>query len=201
MSRNGNEHIRPDTYRDNMSQFPISIQPHPTKGFVLTADMEINRPIEEVFDFFSSAENLEMITPPWLHFNIVTQLPIEMQKGALIDYRLKLHGIPIKWRTEIETWLPPYRFVDQQLHGPYKRWFHEHTFEAIGPNKTLAKDKVHYIPRFGSLVHKYFVKPDLLKIFRYRQEQLWNYFSKKVIIIPADAQNSGIPSYAETPVN
>jgi len=182
-----------------MSQFPISIERHDTEGFILTADMEIDRPIEEVFEFFSSAENLEMITPPWLHFNIVTPLPIEMQKGALVDYRLKLHGIPIKWRTEIESWLPPHRFVDQQLRGPYKRWFHEHTFEALGPNKTLAKDKVHYIPRFGSLVHKYFVKPDLLKIFTYRQEQLWAHFSKVRPAAPVVV--SGVGSFSEVPAS
>lgn len=160
-----------------MSDFSISIESHPDQGFVLSTDLVISRPIKEVFDFFANAENLETITPPWLEFGIVTPLPIEMRAGALIDYRLKLHGIPIKWRTEIESWQPPYRFTDQQLRGPYKRWFHEHTFEALGPSETLAKDRVHYIPRFGSLVHKYFVKPDLIKIFTYRQEQLLQSFS------------------------
>ena len=166
-----------------MSHPSITIKRHPENGFLLTAELTIDRPIEEVFSFFSSAENLEKITPPWLHFNIVTPTPIEMEAGALIDYRLKLHGIPIKWRTEIESWQPPCRFVDQQLRGPYKRWFHEHTFESLGANRTLAKDQVHYIPRFGALVHKYFVKPDLLKIFSYRQEQLEKYFA--TVQVPA----------------
>jgi ligand-binding SRPBCC domain-containing protein len=160
-----------------MSDFSISIDPHPEQGFVLTTDLVIERPIDEVFDFFSRAENLESITPPWLEFKISTPAPIEMRTGALIDYRLRLHGIPIKWRTEIESWEPPYRFTDQQLRGPYKRWFHEHTFESLGPSRTLAKDRVHYIPRFGSLVHKFFVKPDLVKIFTYRQEQLLQSFT------------------------
>jgi len=160
-----------------MSKPEISIEPHVERGFVLTAELVINRPIAEVFEFFSSAENLEKITPPWLHFNIVTPTPIKMAAGALIDYRLKLHGIPIKWRTEIEAWQPPYRFVDQQLRGPYKQWYHEHTFESLDENRTLAKDRVHYIPRFGSLVHKYFVRPDLEKIFGYRQEQLQKHFA------------------------
>jgi ligand-binding SRPBCC domain-containing protein len=160
-----------------MSSPQISIEPHPVAGFELTTELVIDRPLEEVFDFFSDAGNLEAITPPWLNFRIVTPMPIDMKKGALIDYRLQLHGLPIKWRTEIEAWQPPRRFVDQQLRGPYKRWYHEHTFESLSSNQTLAKDRVHYIPRFGSLVHKYFVKPDLLKIFTYRQEQLVKHFT------------------------
>lgn len=158
---------------------------------MLSAELIIERPIEEVFSFFSRAENLEKITPPWLHFNIVTPTPISMEKGALIDYRLKLHGIPIKWRTEIESWQPPHRFVDQQLRGPYKKWFHEHTFESLGPNRTLAKDNVHYIPRFGSLVHKYFIRPDLEKIFGYRQQQLEEHFAT-VAIPPVEMPVSSV---------
>jgi ligand-binding SRPBCC domain-containing protein len=175
-----------------MTSHPISITPHPEKGFILTAELIVERPLEEVFDFFSSAENLEAITPPWLHFQIVTPTPLNIKEKSLIDYKLKLHGIPIRWRTEIAAWEPPYRFVDQQLRGPYKRWYHEHTFESLGPNRTLAKDRVHYIPRFGSLVHKFFVKPDLLKIFGYRQEQLAKIFandpSKTVANKIADTQ-------------
>jgi len=155
-----------------MANQSINIKPHPEKGFILRAELVLRRPLEEVFDFFSRAENLEAITPDFLQFRIASPLPIEMKTGALIDYRLKLHGVPIKWRTEIAFWEPPFRFVDQQLWGPYKRWHHEHTFKAIDGITTLATDEVHYIPRFGSLVHKWFVKPDLLKIFGYRQERL-----------------------------
>ena len=177
-----------------MSHSSISIEPHQQGGFLLTAELTINRPIDEVFNFFSSAENLEKITPPWLHFNIVTPTPIKMEAGALIDYRLKLHGIPIKWRTEIESWQPPNRFVDQQLRGPYKQWFHEHTFESLGPNRTLARDQVHYIPRFGALVHKFFVKPDLKRIFSYRQEQLEKHFAVPIVPSPE------LPSHAVSQV-
>lgn len=179
-----------------MSSHPINIAPHPEKGFVLTAELEIDRPLEEVFDFFSSAENLEAITPPWLHFQIVTPTPLDIQEKSLIDYKLKLHGIPIKWRTEIAVWEPPHRFVDQQLRGPYKRWYHEHTFEALGPSRTLAKDQVHYIPRFGSLVHKFFVKPDLLKIFTYRQEQLMLAMANN----PAANQSEEAEDAAQSPI-
>ena len=157
-----------------MSQTPISIERHPQEGFVLSAELVIDQPIDEVFSFFSSAENLEKITPPWLHFNIVTPTPIEMKKGALIDYRLKLHGLPIKWRTEIEAWLPPHRFVDQQLRGPYKKWYHEHTFESVSDG-TMVHDRVHYIVPGGplsSLVHALIVKRDVVNIFKYRQQRL-----------------------------
>ncbi len=155
-----------------MTSQSIRIKPHPDQGYILTAELVLNRSLEEAFDFFSRAENLEAITPDFLQFRIVTPLPIQMEAGALIDYRLKLHGLPIKWRTEIAAWEPPFRFVDQQLWGPYKRWHHEHTFEAIDADTTLARDEVHYIPRFGSVVHKLFVMPDLMKIFGYRQDRL-----------------------------
>lgn len=173
---------------------PIQILAHPSAaGYLLRADMLIERPIEEVFDFFSRAENLERITPASIHFNIVTPTPIGMKQGALIDYRLKLHGVPIKWRTEIESWQPPYRFTDQQLRGPYKKWFHEHTFESLGAHETLMKDRVHYIPRFGSLVHKFFVKPDLMKIFTYRQATLAEIFPTP------EFRKQGLPERAQIP--
>lgn len=164
-----------------MSEFSILIEPHPEEGFVLSTELVVERPIRDVFEFFSDAENLEVITPECLHFRIMTPTPIKICKGALIDYRLKLHGIPFKWRTEIESWEPPYRFTDQQLRGPYKKWFHEHTFESLGPNRTLAKDRVHYIPRLEVLTHRFFVKPDLIKIFTYRQQQLAKIFARPVL--------------------
>ncbi|MEL7496404.1 MAG: SRPBCC family protein [Planctomycetota bacterium] len=147
-------------------------------GYVLTASMTVDLPIQPVFEFFSDAMQLESITPPWLHFSVLTPQPIEMRKGLLLDYKLYLHRIPIKWRTEIAEWDPPYRFVDTQLKGPYKRWYHTHTFEEHN-GQTLVKDHVHYIPRGGSLIHRFFVKPDLLKIFGYRQEQLAKLFAAK----------------------
>ena len=166
-----------------MKTNPIHIQAHPQAvGYLLSADMVIDRPIGEVFDFFSRAENLEQITPASIHFNIITPTPIEMKRGALIDYSIRLHGVPIQWRTEIESWEPPYRFTDQQLQGPYKKWFHEHSFESLGPNETLVKDRVHYIPRFGALVHKFFVKPDLMKIFTYRQDSLADIFPRRKFV-------------------
>lgn len=148
------------------------------EGFVLTASMEIALPREEVFDFFSDAMQLESITPPWLNFSVLTDHPIEMREGLLLDYKLYLHWVPIKWRTKICNWDPPFRFVDMQLRGPYKRWHHEHTFEEVG-GKTIVHDRVHYIPRGGSLIHHWFVKPDLMKIFNYRQSRLREIFGQR----------------------
>lgn len=158
----------------------IKITPDPDGGYRLIAEMVVDLPRDEVFPFFADAMQLEKITPPFLNFSVLTQQPIEMAKGLLLDYKLFLHRIPIKWRTEIAAWDPPYRFVDTQLRGPYKRWYHEHTFEELEGNKTLVKDSVHYIPRGGSLVHRFFVKPDLLKIFGYRQKRLKEIFDAKI---------------------
>ena len=146
-------------------------------GYRLKASMQVKCPIDRVFEFFSDAANLEAITPPWLNFQILTPMPFEISKGSLLDYKIRLHYIPIKWRTEICVWEPPYRFVDQQLKGPYKKWYHEHTFKELGNGVTSVIDDVHYIPRGGSLIHKFFVKSDLEKIFNYRQEKLTEIFS------------------------
>ena len=155
-------------------------------GYHLKAEVVVRSPIEEVFDFFSSAENLESITPPWLNFRIVTPMPIKMRTGTLLDYKIRLHMIPIHWRTEIADWKPPHKFADYQLKGPYKRWWHEHIFEDLGNGLTLVRDEVHYIPRGGSLLHRLMVKPDLKRIFTYRQEQLAKRF--KVCSVPPSAK-------------
>lgn len=128
-------------------------------------------PREEVFPFFSVPENLERITPPELRFEIVTPLPIEMGQGALIDYRLRLEGIPFRWRTEITEWEPPYSFTDCQQRGPYHTWIHRHTFEATEAG-TLMKDQVDYrLPfwPFGEWALP-FVRRKVKRIFAYRRE-------------------------------
>jgi ligand-binding SRPBCC domain-containing protein len=128
-------------------------------------------PPEEVFHFFADAFNLERLTPPWLRFQVITPAPIEMAAGAVIDYRLKLHGIPVGWRSEITAWEPPRRFVDRQLKGPYRQWIHQHTFEA-SDGGTLAVDRVEYAVPGGWLVRKLLVERDLRKIFEYRKGKL-----------------------------
>jgi len=129
---------------------------------------------ETVFGFFADAGNLESITPPWLAFHIVTPRPIEMRQGALIEYELKLHGLPISWLTRIDEWQPGVRFVDAQIHGPYALWHHTHEFEADGDG-TIVRDTVRYALPYGvlgGLAHLAFVRRDLEKIFDYRTVSL-----------------------------
>ena len=133
-------------------------------------------PPGELFPFFADAANLDAITPPWLHFRIVTPPPIEMKAGALIDYRLRVHGLPLAWRTRINEWQPPYRFVDEQIRGPYRQWIHEHTFEARDGG-TLARDRVRYAVPFDFLAHRWLVRPDIERIFRFRAEALRRRFA------------------------
>ncbi len=159
-------------------QRQILISRDPVQGYRLQAEMFVPLPIEEVFEVFADAGQLERITPPWLNFSILTPRPIEMHEGTLIDYRLRLRYFPIKWRTEICVWEPPFRFVDQQLQGPYRKWYHEHTFEAV-EDGTIVADHVHYISPGGSLVNRFFVQPDLEKIFQYRQDKLQEIFAER----------------------
>ncbi len=131
----------------------------------------VPRPRSEVFAFFSDAANLEALTPPFLKFQIKTSLPIAMGTGTLIDYQLRLHGIPIKWRTLIEAWEPETRFVDLQLKGPYRLWRHTHTF-ADHPQGTEISDVVDYalpLAPLSSIAHP-LIKRQLKTIFDYREQ-------------------------------
>ena len=132
-------------------------------------------PPEDVFPFFADAANLDAITPPWLHFHIVTPGPIAMRTGAVIDYRLRMRGIPLRWRTRIGAWEPPHRFVDEQIRGPYRRWVHEHRFEARDGG-TRVRDVVSYAVPFDFIAHRWLVRPDVERIFRYRAESLRRHF-------------------------
>lgn len=139
---------------------------------ILTRDLTLNLPIEKVFGFFADAGNLELITPPELNFHITTPQPINIQKGTLIDYQLKVRGFPVKWRTEISEWNPPVLFVDQALKSPYTQWIHRHTFTEIEKDKTLIEDEVKYrlpLEPFGDLAH-WFVRRELDYIFDFRQK-------------------------------
>lgn len=141
----------------------------------LLASVWLSRPIDEVFAFFADAMNLQRITPPFLHFRVLTPPPIAMAKGSRIDYRIALHGIPIRWRTEITAWEPPFRFIDEQLKGPYSLWRHEHTFRAEGGG-TRCDDHVIYDAPGGPLIHALLVRPDLERIFRFRQRTMLEIF-------------------------
>lgn len=134
----------------------------------------IKRPVQEVFDFFSKAENLNEITPPMLKFKILSPLPIQMKKGTLIDYSIVLHGVPFKWKTEITEWNPGVSFVDEQLKGPYSIWRHRHVFIAEG-EYTRMMDTVHYESPgwiFEPLIDKFFVRKRVEEIFTFREKKL-----------------------------
>ena len=139
--------------------------------FTLHSRQRIERPLDEVFAFFADARNLERLTPPWLRFRILSEGRVTMEPGAVIDYRIKVHGLPLRWRSRITAWEPPFRFVDEQVRGPYRMWVHEHRFDAHG-DATIVSDGVRYRIPGGRLVHRLFVKPDLDRIFAYRRERL-----------------------------
>ena len=147
------------------------------KTFLFKTQRTVERPLTEVFSFFSNAHNLAAITPPKLHLKILTPAPIEMFPGTLIDYQLKLHGIPLRWQTEIIEWNPPHGFVDVQRRGPYRLWRHTHTFAETGDG-VVVDDLVEYAVWGNQLIDKFFVRPDIKKIFAYRSEQLDEIFHR-----------------------
>lgn len=145
---------------------------------VLEREQLVPRPRSEVFRFFGDAANLETLTPGFLRFRILSPQPIAMGSGALIDYRLQLFGVPFRWRTRIEEWQPEERFVDQQLRGPYRRWWHVHTFDER-PGGTLVRDRVEYelpLGPLGGIARRLFVARQLDTIFAYRRQVIARVF-------------------------
>lgn len=147
------------------------------KAHEFKCDLWLPQQRQHIFVFFADPANLDAITPPWLHFKIVTPLPINMSEGSLIDYRLRVRGIPLRWRSKITQWNPPAGFVDEQIRGPYRLWLHEHTFQAH-KGGTLVRDYVRYATPLDTVVHRLFVRPDLEKIFRFRTEELQRRFAQ-----------------------
>lgn len=160
----------------DLAPFPVKIHHFATELWLASAP-------EAVFDFFAAAENLDSITPAWLNFHTETPLPIEMRTGTLIDYRLRIRGWPVRWRTLISAWEPPHRFVDEQVRGPYRLWIHEHRFEAH-QGGTLVLDSVTYATPLDWLVHKTWVRPDIEKIFGHRSDVLKRRFAHAVVTSP-----------------
>ena len=144
--------------------------------FRLTAEITLPQKLEPIFSYFSSAKNLENITPTFLKFRVINPDEINMSSGTIINYKLRIRGLPIRWTSLISIWEPPYRFVDEQLRGPYRYWIHEHTFKE-SDGGVLVKDYVRYQVLGGSLAHNLFVKRDVMKIFQFRQDKLLALFS------------------------
>jgi ligand-binding SRPBCC domain-containing protein len=159
----------------------------PTLSGFLAADATVPHDVENLhreiivpaslantFAFFADAANLERITPPWLHFSILTPRPFAIRAGLEIAYRINLYGLPLPWRSRIEVWEPGVRFVDRQVVGPYRWWRHEHRFEVV-PGGTRVIDSVDYAPRLAWLSRR-LVRRDLRRIFAYRHDVLGRIF-------------------------
>ena len=151
------------------------------KVFKLKYTQSIHSSIENVFDFFSNPENLSILTPEELNFRILTPTPIIMKEGQIIDYTIKLFGLKIRWRTIITEFNKNNSFVDQQLKGPYSMWHHKHIFKERN-GKVEMVDEISYALPFGILgeiVNVIWVKKDLDKIFKYRENAINKYFKRK----------------------
>lgn len=145
------------------------------KTFELKRSIWLPCSVSDVFAFFADANNLSILTPDWLRFRVVTPMPIQMGVGQQIEYRLRLRGVPIGWTSVISLWEPPHVFVDEQVRGPYRRWIHEHRFEAE-KGGTRASDFVQYVVWGGALVNRWMVEPDLARIFGFRADRLLDRF-------------------------
>lgn len=169
----------------------LRIARHPAgRGFRLTTQVRLPRPRSEVFAFFADAYQLERITPPWLNFRIVRMSSPAIGAGTLIDYQLRLHGVPLRWRTRIRVWEPEERFVDEQLSGPYRWWRHEHTFvEREG--FTDMTDTVDYGVPWSFLAHPLLVRRDLRRIFAFRHREMLRLFEASAADVSGHAANSG----------
>ena len=135
--------------------------------------------IREAFSVFENPYNLARITPPWLNFRILTE-GLAMRKGIEIDYTIAWLGVPMRWKTRITEYEPPFQFVDEMLRGPYRLWRHRHTFRP-GAAGTIVEDRVDYalpLGPLGSLAHTLLVRRQVEEIFAYRQKALAGIFAE-----------------------
>ena len=143
---------------------------------------DLPAPRSEVFPFFADPANLEVLTPPWLGFEVLTPRPLPQGEGALFDYRIRVRGLPLRWRTLMETFVPGERFVDRQLKGPYALWHHTHAFEDLPAGGTRMTDTVRFRVGWGflsTLVTTLWIRRDIQKIFNYRRQVLADLFPGK----------------------
>jgi len=169
------------TTRASASDITVTPDTDPRFGRIwrLRAVQKLDHPIDAVFPFFADAHNLERLTPDFLRFEVLTPKPIEMRSGLILNYKLKVRGLPIRWTTEILDWDPPRQFVDNQAKGPYALWHHTHSFEPTEDGGTLCRDVVRYRPAgwfLAPLVNRLVVQRDVTSIIRYRFAQLGSIF-------------------------
>jgi ligand-binding SRPBCC domain-containing protein len=156
------------------------------KEEVFIAHQDLPAPRDDVFAFFSDPANLEVLTPPWLRFEVLTPKPLPRGEGALFDYRIQVRGLPVRWRTLIEAFIPGERFVDRQIAGPYALWQHTHRFEDLPASASLPSggtrmtDQVRYRlgwGLFGRIITALWVRRDIERIFEYRKQVLAKMFT------------------------
>jgi ligand-binding SRPBCC domain-containing protein len=156
-------------------------------AYTLRREQVLDVGAEAAFAFFADAANLEAITPPLLRFELVTPPPIEMDVGTFLQYRLRLHRVPVRWDTLIQAWEPPHRFVDVQVRGPYALWHHTHEFEPAGDGSTLMRDTVRYAIGFGplgELAARTFVHRDVAAIFDFRADAVAAALAPSLATVP-----------------
>ncbi|NLX12150.1 MAG: SRPBCC family protein [Phycisphaerales bacterium] len=162
-------------------------------AYLLHREQMIRRPLEEVFAFFADATNLELLTPPWVHFRILTPRPIKMHSDAIIHYLIRWRGLPFPWRTRILLWRPPHIFIDVQETGPYRIWHHTHRFEPTAEG-TRITDTVRYAPPLGplgGLMNALWIRRDVEAIFDYRHRRIEEVFADSAAGCPEEI---GIPA-------
>lgn len=149
------------------------------KKYILKKEQFINKPLKEVFSFFEKPENLSEITPKNLSFKILNSTPIKMEKNALINYRIKILGIPLYWTTKITDYNPPLSFTDEQLKGPYSLWKHTHIFVECNGGTLMTDEVLYSIPYgiWGEIAQKIYVKRELDNIFSFREKIIKKIFN------------------------
>jgi ligand-binding SRPBCC domain-containing protein len=139
----------------------------------------IPSPPERVWDYFCDPNNLNIITPPDMNFEILAGGDVRMYEGQLIEYRVEfIKSIRSRWLTEISHVRACEYFVDEQRLGPYHFWYHEHVFEEASSG-TFMKDRVTYVVPFGFLgdmVNHFWIAGRLKHIFDYRQQMILDLF-------------------------
>ena len=143
--------------------------------FHFHSSVQLRYPLWEVFPFFSTAENLNLLTPPWVRFSILTPLPVEMRQGLVIEYRIRVRGIPHRWDSQITEWRPPFGFTDTQIRGPYRFWEHRHGFEETSEGTMVTDDITYRVPG-GAPVNRLYVAGELRRIFAYRRSRILDLF-------------------------